>query len=106
MSPRKVRLVADSIRGLSIKQAEQQLHSSSKRAAQPLLKLLKSAIVNAGEQKNLRVAEIRVDQGPTLKRWRARAFGRAAEIKKRTSHISIKLNGTKDTSRSTAPGDK
>jgi len=100
ISPRKVRLVADLIRGQNVQDAEQQLLFSTKRAAKPVLKLLKSAIANAGNLSNLYIAEIRVDQGPTLKRWRARARGRAAMIKKRTSHITIKLEqcGTKSKS--------
>ncbi|OGG87542.1 50S ribosomal protein L22 [Candidatus Kuenenbacteria bacterium RIFCSPHIGHO2_02_FULL_39_13] len=96
MSPRKVRLVADAIRGINVEQALARLKFSDKRAAHPLAKLLNSAIANAQHNQdlkrdNLLIKEIRVDQGPVLKRWRARAFGRAAAIQKKTSHISIVL---------------
>ena len=97
MSPRKVRLVADLIRGLDVDKAEVQLNFSVKAAARPVLKLLRSAIANAEhnhklEHDNLFVKVITVDGGPMLKRWRARAFGRAAPIRKRTSHINIVLS--------------
>lgn len=96
ISPRKVRLVADLIRGLKVIEAEQQLRFCPKRAAKPLLKLLKSAIANAlasgNDLSNLYISEIRVNPGPTLKRWRARARGRSAMIRKRTSHIIINLD--------------
>lgn len=100
ISPRKIRLVADVIRGLNTVEAEQQLKFSSKKSAKHLLKLLKSAIANAGDASNLFISEIKVDSGPTLKRWRARAMGRAAMIRKRTSHITIILeqHGTKSKS--------
>lgn len=91
ISPRKIRLVADLIRGKDVKQAEHILSFTPKRSTQPITKLLKSAVSNSNNQEGLYISEIKVDQGPTLKRWRARAFGRTAEIKKRTSHISIKL---------------
>jgi len=95
-SPRKVRLVADSIRALPVERALEQLNFSTKKAAKPITKLLNSAIANAKHnhkltQDNLFIKEIRVDEGSTLKRWRARAMGRAGAIKKRTSHISIIL---------------
>lgn len=99
ISPRKARLVADLIRGKKTQEAEQILKFSNNRSAKPIAKLLKSAISSANNQEGLYISEIKVDQGPTLKRWRARAFGRASEIKKRTSHISIKLevkDGTKN----------
>lgn len=96
ISPRKVRLVSGLIRGLLLKDAEAQLRFLPKRASLPLLKLLKSAAANAEhnfnlEKRGLVVSEIRVDQGPVLKRFRARAFGRAAQILKRTSHITLVL---------------
>jgi len=95
-SPKKVRLLADIIRGLSVAEAQTQLQFANKGAAKPLLKLLNSAIANAEnnnelEASNLFVKEIRVDQGPTLKRWQPRAHGRATMIRKRSSHISIIL---------------
>ena len=99
MSPRKVRLVADVIRGLDVLDAQKQLSFINKRATQPLLKLLNSAIANAEnnsehsglKKDNLYIHELRVDEGPTLKRWVPRAMGRATPINKRTSHISIIL---------------
>lgn len=99
MSPRKVRLVADLVRGMDIVQAKNQLKFMPKRSAGYVLKLLESAIANAKNnfgiqnQDNLFISEIKVDQGPSLKRWRARAMGRAARILKRTSHISLILSG-------------
>jgi len=96
ISPRKVRLVADLIRGLDVMAAESQLKFLTKRSAAPVLKLLSSAIANALKnyglaKENLYVSDIKVDSGPSLKRWRARAMGRAAAILKRTSHITITL---------------
>ncbi|MAG44870.1 50S ribosomal protein L22 [bacterium] len=98
MSPRKVRLVANLVRGMDVIQAKTQLKFMSKRAAGHVLKLLESAIANAKNnfniqnENNLFIFEIRVDQGPSLKRWRARAMGRAARILKRTSHITLVLD--------------
>ena len=99
-SSRKVRLVADLIRGMDVKEAENQLKFLTKRAAEPILKLLNSAAANAQhnfniEKDNLFVSEIQVNEGPPLKRWRARAMGRAAQIMKRTSHINLVLETKK-----------
>jgi len=96
MSLKKVRLVADMVRGMEAENALIQLRFSRKSASHPLEKLLRSAMANAKnnlkiEGKELYITHITVDQGPTLKRWRARAMGRAATIRKRTSHISIIL---------------
>ena len=96
MSPRKVRVVCDLIKGMHVFRAEAQLRHVGKRAARPVLKLLKSAIANAEnnfklERKNLYVQNITVDGGPVLKRGRARAFGRSAPIMERTSHINLVL---------------
>ncbi len=96
MSPRKVRLVVDLIRGMSAKEAQTQLAFMKKAAAEPVLKLLNSAIANAEnnfqlDADKLYIQQIVADGGPVLGRWRARAFGRAAPIRKRTSHISIVL---------------
>lgn len=96
MSPRKVRLVIDAVRGLGVERALDQLQFINKAASHPVRKLLKSAIANANhnheiKKDNLYIKQIFVDQGPTLKRWRARAFGRAAPIRKRTSHITVVL---------------
>ncbi|MBI1998785.1 MAG: 50S ribosomal protein L22 [Parcubacteria group bacterium] len=96
-SPRKVRLVADSIRGKKVEAARALLDVLPKRAALPVKKLLMSAVANAksagalSREEDLYVREIRVDEGPTLKRQMPRAFGRSAPIRKRTSHISLIL---------------
>ncbi|MGC8880683.1 MAG: 50S ribosomal protein L22 [Minisyncoccia bacterium] len=100
ISPRKVRLVTDLIKGLDVKEAEHQLKFLPKRAAEPVLKLLKSAISNATNNFNLDaqdlfVYQIRVDQGPTLLRYMPRARGMANEIRKRSSHITIVLKDKK-----------
>ena len=97
IAPRKVRMVVDLVRGKSVDEAQIILNFTIKRATHPLLKLLKQGIANAkdvfqAEQSDLYISEIRVDEGPKLKRWRARARGRAFEIKKRTSHISLSLS--------------
>jgi len=96
MSPRKVRLVADIIRGLEVSKALDQLNFINKKATKTIEILIKSAIANAEnnfelKKDNLYIKEIRVDEGPTLHRWMPRARGRATPIRKRTSHISIIL---------------
>lgn len=96
ISPRKVRLAADLIRGLKAEEAEFQLRFSTQRAAFSLLKLLNSAIANAKhnfgiEKEKLYVLKIAVNTGPILKRWRPRSRGMAAPIKKRTSHVELIL---------------
>lgn len=95
-SPRKVRLVTDLVKGKEIDEALRTLRFTGKRATKAVSKLINSAVANAIEndgkkKENLVIEDIRVDQGPTLKRWRARARGRATEIKKRTSHIFVAL---------------
>ncbi len=96
MSPKKVRLVIDVVRGMDVAAAKAQLKFINKRAVQPVEKLIDSAVANAIhnfelKEDNLFVKEIRVDDGPTLKRWQPRAFGRAGAIRKRSSHISLIL---------------
>ena len=95
MAPRKVRLVAASIRGMAVNEAEAQLMFRSKRAAGPILKLLRSAGANAKQAKmdpsKLVVVKITVDHGPMLKRSRPRAMGRATPIHKKMSHIILVL---------------
>ncbi len=96
MSPRKVRLVIDAVRGKSVKDADIRLSLMNKGAALPVLKLLRSAIANAEHNfklapESLYIKAITADGGPTLKRSRPRAFGRAAPIRKRTTHLSIVL---------------
>lgn len=97
MSPQKVRLVADLVRGKKVEEAKQVLQFTRKYAAGPVRKVLTSALANAKQNPNideniLYVKEIFVDHGPSLKRWRARAQGRAASIKKRMSHITVVLD--------------
>jgi large subunit ribosomal protein L22 len=95
-SPRKVRLVVDAIRGKQVDSALTILTFMPKKAALPVKKLVESAIANAKHNYNLAtdnlfIKEIRVDGGSILKRWRARARGRAASIHKHNSHIKIVL---------------
>lgn len=94
-SPRKVRLVADAIRGKSVDNALQTLRFADKRAAGPIMTLLNGAIANAKDiglkEDSLFVSKITVDEGPILYRRRARARGAAFSIRKRTSHIYIEL---------------
>lgn len=96
MSPRKVRLLADLIRGQNIAQAETQLLLAAKLSKTPLLKLLRSAATNAEAKgmakEKLYVKAITVNMGPSLKRFRPRAFGRAAPIRKHSCHINIVLS--------------
>jgi large subunit ribosomal protein L22 len=99
MSPRKVRLVVDQIRGKTVNDAYAILQFSKKNAAEPIGKTLRSAVANAQykaqesddfvDVDDLVVRECYVDEGPTLRRWRARAQGRASPIRKRTSHITV-----------------
>lgn len=96
MSPRKVRLVIDVIRGMDVTRAQTQLQFLKKAATLPVLKLLNSAIANAEhnfqmDKETLFVKSITADGGPTIHRWTPKAFGRAAPIRKRTSHITILL---------------
>jgi large subunit ribosomal protein L22 len=96
MSPKKVRLVADVIRGLKVEEAISQLNFLNKAAQKPILKLLNSAISNAEnnlelKKDNLYIKEIRVDQAGMLKRWQPRAHGRATPIRKKMSHVKIIL---------------
>jgi large subunit ribosomal protein L22 len=95
-SPRKVRLVADAIKGKGIVDAENTLQFLVKRASDPMMKLLQSAIANARannnvDRENLYVADVRVDKGIVLKRMMPRARGSASRINKRTSHVIIEL---------------
>ncbi len=96
MSPRKVRLVIDAIRGLGVLDAETRLTFMKQGAARPVLKLLRSAMANAEHnfhvsKDQLAIKTITADGGPTLKRFTPRAFGRAAPIRKRTTHIELIL---------------
>lgn len=96
ISPRKVRLVVDTIRGLDVEKALTSLSFLKKKAAKPVTKLLMSAIANAENnfslsKENLYIEKVTVDQGPTYKRWMPRAYGRATTIRKKTSHVSVVL---------------
>ena len=100
-SPRKVRLVADAIRGKKVNDALETLQFMSKRAADPLKKVLESAIANAKNNSisvdNLIVKEISVDEGLTMKRFMPKARGTAHPIRKRTSHIKLDYSEKKIT---------
>jgi ribosomal protein L22 len=101
VAPRKARLVADQVRGLHIEQALALLQFSPRGAAQDIQKLIQSAAANAENNHDLvgdemRVASITVDEGPTLRRFRPRALGRATPINKRTSHIAVALTPAED----------
>ncbi len=101
MSPRKVRLVVDNIRGMKAEEALDNLRLMNKAAARPVAKLINSAVANAEHnfelvKDNLFIKEITVDEGPTLKRWLPRAHGRATPLRKRMSHISLILAEIKD----------
>lgn len=95
ITPRKVRLIADTLKGLPVREAEAQLLFRVQRSARPLLKLLRSAIANAKNSQidtaKLFVKSIRVDQGPVLKRSLPRAQGRATPILKRMSQVTVVL---------------
>jgi ribosomal protein L22 len=95
-SARKARLVCDHIRGKDVVEARAILAFTPRGAAKPWLKLLESAIANAEHNHelvgdDLRIAAVHADEGPTLKRYRPRAMGRATRIRKRTSHLTITL---------------
>jgi ribosomal protein L22 len=95
-SARKARLVCDHIRGKDVIEARAILAFTPRAAAKPWLKLLESAVANAEHNHellgdDLRIAAVHADEGPTLKRYRPRAMGRATRIRKRTSHLTITL---------------
>jgi ribosomal protein L22 len=96
VAPRKARLVADQVRGLPIDDARALLRFSSRGAARDIRKLIDSAAANAEANHDLvaddlLIKDIHVDEGPTLRRYRPRALGRATRINKRTSHIAVAL---------------
>ena len=103
-APRKVRLVADLIKGKSVQMAEIELKHLAKRASLPMEKLLASAVANAKnagvDVSTLKVENVRVDKGLTMKRMMPRAFGRGAPIHKHMSHVILTL------AQSTAKGKK
>lgn len=93
-SPYKVRRVLDLVRGLPVDEAQAVLQFTNRKAATTIKKVLDSAVANAEhnfalDREDLYVSEAFADEGPTLKRWRPRARGRATQIRKRTSHITI-----------------
>jgi large subunit ribosomal protein L22 len=108
MSPRKARLVAEHIRGRSVPEARAVLAFTAREAAGEIEKVLQSAVSNA--EANHGIAEDRlyisaafVDGGPVMKRWRARARGRVARIRKRTCHITVGLTERPEAAVATAP---
>ncbi len=101
IAPRKARLIADQVRGMHIESARALLQFSPRGAAHPIHKLINSAAANAENNHDLigdemRIASITVDEGPTLRRYRPRAMGRATPINKRTSHIAVALTPAED----------
>lgn len=101
VAPRKARLIADQVRGMHIESARALLQFSPRGAAHPIHKLIDSAAANAENNHELigdemRIASITVDEGPTLRRFRPRAMGRATPINKRTSHIRVALTPAED----------
>jgi len=96
MSPRKVRLVVDLIRGQDVEEALNILNFNVKAASEPVSKLLRSAVANADDRGDydldkLYVKIAFVDEGSTWRRWQPRAMGRATRIRKRTSHVTLEL---------------
>jgi large subunit ribosomal protein L22 len=97
IAPRKVRLVADTIRGLSVGDALAELKYRPQAAAKPLAKLLRSAVANAEDKGGrvdvdaLVVRTLTVDQGPKMRRFMPRAMGRAYRIDKKSSHVYVEL---------------
>ncbi|MFO7807001.1 MAG: 50S ribosomal protein L22 [Candidatus Moraniibacteriota bacterium] len=95
-SARKVREITRLLRGMSVEEAAIQLMLWKKGASEDLLKLLRSAVANAQnnfklKEEDLYIAEVKVNEGATMKRWRPRAFGRATQLLKRTCHIELIL---------------
>jgi len=96
LAPRKARVIADLIRGKSVPTAVNSLRFVSKAGAREFFKLLVSAVANAEDQGDvdvdkLVITRVWVDQGPTLKRWRPRAHGRATRVEKKSSHIFLEV---------------
>ena len=97
MAPRKARIIAKMIRGQDVTTAINQLRFTKKAGAREFFKLLVSAVANAEDRggvdvEKLVVSTVMVDQGPTLKRWRPRAQGRATRVEKKTSHITLEVS--------------
>ncbi len=101
ISPRKARMVADLIKGRSVEEAILILKYTPKKASRILEKIVMSAVANAenrniGNIDELRISEIQVNEGPTLRRFQVRALGRSTRIRKRTSHIKVILKGMEE----------
>jgi large subunit ribosomal protein L22 len=99
ISPRKIRLVMDEVRGKKVDEALNQLSFAPQKGARILRKVIQSAVANAAQNANVDVDNLFVktvyaDEGPILKRWRPRALGRATRIRKRTSHLTVVLDET------------
>lgn len=97
LSAQKARLVADQVRGMPVEKAVELLDFSNKKAAVVIKKVLESAIANAEHNEGadideLRVSAVCVDEGPSQRRWRARARGRVNHIEKKTSHIRVTVS--------------
>ncbi len=97
IAPRKVRLIADLIRKKTVKEAENILNFTPRRAALPITKLIKSAVANAKntlglDGSNLYISKITVDEGPKMKKWMPRARGSPSMIQKKNSHITLVLD--------------
>jgi len=110
IAPRKVRLVAHLIKKMSIAEADQQLQFNLKLTANPLRKLLQSAVANAVnnfhlKKEDLIIKSITVNEGFVLKRWKPRAMGRATQLKKRSTHVVITLATIKKEKKA-APAEK
>ena len=107
-SPRKARLVVEHIRGRTVPEARTVLAFSQRAVARDVEKVLRSAVANAEANHglvgdNLVVSAAYVDEGPTIKRWRPRARGRVARIRKRTCHITVKLRPVVENRRAPEP---
>ncbi|HQO27586.1 MAG TPA: 50S ribosomal protein L22 [Candidatus Pacearchaeota archaeon] len=111
VSPRKVRLVVDLVRGKSVEEARQILKYTVRASAQPVAKLLESAVANARHNyrlapESLKISRITVDEGQTYKRFRPESRGRVAPIHKKTSHITLTLVGQSQEAEKEVKGGK
>ncbi|MDP3964377.1 MAG: 50S ribosomal protein L22 [bacterium] len=114
IAPRKMRLAVNFIKGMDVTQAEHQLEFSKKSGAEPVLKLLRSAVANAEknhdfQKSNLFVKNVVLNDGSVLKRFQPRAFGRASVLRKRSTHVRVVLAEKKPTQpkkAETKPGEK
>lgn len=111
IGPRKMRLVADFVRGYKVTTALDRLSLMNKIGARYLLKLLRSAAANAKHNNELEadklfISKITVDGGPSLKRWMPKAHGRATPVRERTSHIELELDVMPDRKKKKAKAEK